>query len=332
LARVTLGDIASKLNVSKNTVSKALRGAAGVSDSLRKDIIKVAKDMGYEKTNSNSLISNITVLCRKTFLADVTFWPQVLYGINHYAGNNNIKLSIEGIDESKEESLEITSSIGGHLNEGFIIVGTISDALLKKIKDANNPMVVVDHFSEEIECDYINSSNKIGIYKSIKHLYENGHRNIGFISNCISAYSFIERFEAYTKYMKEFGLPIDEDFIWLEASYYDTQYLKDRIKSTKRKENFPTAWICVNDTTAIIFMKALTDMNIMVPNDASVIGFDNISELLYPGLTTVDVPKQAMGERAVEMLIERIKNPDKPYESICLNTQLIVRDSVKNIL
>lgn len=333
MSKITLKDISAKINVSTNTVSKALRGAPGVSEELRKKICTLAEEMGYKKVlqDEDDTINGITVLCRDTFLSDVTFWSQVLYGISGYASQNKIKLSIVSIDETKEDNPETLSAIMSHLSDGFIIAGTISDTLLKKVQASNIPFVVVDHFSEEIECDYVNISNKHGIYKLLKHLYTKGHRNIGFISNSISAYSFIERYEAYLKYMKEFNLTVREEYLWMEAEYIKTDYFKNKIKSNINNKDFPTAWICVNDNTALTLIKALKEMNMSVPEDISVVGFDNIPELLYSELTTIDVPKQSIGQKAVESLIYRIQNPDSPYADIMLSTQLIERTSVKDI-
>lgn len=332
MSKVTLEDISKTLNISKNTASKALRGAPGVSEDLRKKIVQLASEMGYKKAAqlSTNNLKNITVIGRQTFFSEVTFWPQVFFGITHYAGEINIKISIINIDETKEDNPDTFSSIVSHLSDGYIIVGTISDFLLKKIKTTNLPIVVVDHFSEEIDCDYINSSNKIGIYKAIKHLYQNNHRSIGFIGNSISAYSFVERYEAYLKYMREFSLPVYDDFIWLDAEYLNTGYYKNKINLLRHSENFPSAFVCVNDNTALTFMNALMEMGIKVPEDISIVGFDNISELSYPGLTTIDVPKQSIGKKAVEQLLFRAKNPSFPYTNIILNTQLVERSSVFN--
>lgn len=333
MSKVTLEDISTALNISKNTVSKALRGAPGVSDELRKKIIALASDMGYKKsyTPSDTPMKNITVICRKTFFSDVTFWSHVFYGISHCTSKKNINLNIITIDETREDSLETFVSINTRPTDGFIVVGTLSNELLLKIKSINVPMVVLDHFNEDIECDYINSGNKIGIFKAIKYLSENNHKNIGFISNSMSVYSFIERYESYIRYMNQLNLPINNNFIWLDAVYLETDYYKNKINQMKKDKDFPTAWVCVNDTIAITFIKALNELGLSVPNDVSVMGFDNIAEFLYLDLSTIDVPKQTMGQKAVEQLIYRLENPDAPYENIILNTKLVTRNSVKKI-
>lgn len=332
-SKVTLEDIASLLNVSKNTVSKALRGAPGVSDELREKICNLAVELNYKKLHKNNLnlTYNITLICRKTFLIDETFWAKVLYGITNYASQNNIKLNIVNVDENKEDKSDTISSILANDIDGIIIAGTISDNFLKKIKNSRIPFIVIDHYSEEIECDYINTSNQSGIYKLVKHLYKNGHKKIGFISNYISAHSFEERLDAFKKYMNYFKLPINENYLWLEAQYIETNYLKNNILSTINNDNFPTAWVCVNDNTALTFIKALNEIGLKVPEDVSVVGFDNISVSSFSELTTINIPKEIMGQKALEQLIYRIKNPSSPFIDIRLSISLIERNSVKNI-
>lgn len=333
MSKVTLENISETLGVSKNTVSKALRGAPGVSDDLRQKIVQLATEIGYKKIVQpvgNSL-KDITVIGRKCFLAEATFWPKVLYGITHYASDKEIKISIANIDETKEENPATLSSIISHDSDGYIIIGTIGDYLLGKIAATRVPTVVVDHFSKAVDCDYINSSNRIGIYKAVKHLYAANHRKIGFIGNSYFASSFQERYAAYLESMDEFSLSVQSDFVWLDAEYLDTQYYINKINLYREYDNFPTAWVCINDKTALSFMNALMELGIKVPDDLSLVGFDNITDFSYPGLTTVEVPKQSLGEKAVEQILYRSQNPEAPYVNIILNTQLIQRGSVKSL-
>ncbi|MBZ9685700.1 LacI family DNA-binding transcriptional regulator [Clostridium estertheticum] len=333
MSKITLENISQTLGISKNTVSKALRGAPGVSDELRHRIIHLASEIGYTKIvqSPGSSLNNITVIGRKCFLAEVTFWPKVLYGITHYASERDIKISITNIDETKEDNPSTLSSIISHSSDGYIIIGTISDLLLKKIVATKVPTVVVDHLSNEVDCDYINSSNKNGIYKAVKHLYQTNHRNIGFIGNSYYASSFEERYRAYLEYMKGFSLPVLSEFVWLDAEYFDTQYYKNKIDLYKTHKSFPTAWVCVNDKTALTFMNALMALGIKVPDDMSIVGFDDIPGFSYPGLTTIEVPKQSLGEKAVEQILYRAQNPEAPYVNIVLITQLIHRGTVKSL-
>lgn len=336
MGKVTLQDIAEVVGVSKNTVSKALRGLDGVSDEVRKKILSTATKMGYQIKNSHKML-NVAVLCREDFLVESTFWANVLLGIQNAARSNNIALSVTAVDIEGEENLDIPSTINKDLTNGIVIVGTLNNKFIKKIKDLEIPLVIVDHYSEEINSDYINSANEKGIYDAINYLIQNGHKKIGFIGNNEWSYSFKKRYQAYIMYMEEFKIQIDDKFVWLDINLKGPNFLEDmdyfKKKINVNDTDFPTAWICANDKIALAFMRSLSELNIKVPEDVSVIGFDNIEmgSISYPPLTTINVPKQQLGVKAIQQLVYRINNPEKIYEDIRLNTNLIVRGSVKKI-
>lgn len=336
MSKITLEIIANELKTSKNTVSKALRGVPGVSDVLRDKIINLAQESGYMKTNASDIVKstsvvNISLICRKSFFDEPTFWSQVFYGIWDFSGQNNISIRTVTFDINKDDDSLTMTSITSVQSHGYIVVGTIRDELLKKIVATKTPVIVVDYYSNDVECDYINSANRNGIYKSVKYLQQNNHRSVGFINNTEGAYSFTQRFEAFIKYMELLKLPVDDRFIWHDAVYIDTEYYIHKIKALRNLASFPTAWVCVNDNTAMAFYNALKELGIEVPNEVSIIGFDNISSIYAPFLTTIDVPQKAMGWQALKQLLYRIMHPDEPFISIQMNTTLIERSSVKTL-
>ena len=311
----------------------SLRGLPGVSDSLRDKITQVAKQKGYLRDNAadptaESAVITVSMICRKSFFEDPTFWSQVFYGIGDYSGQNNITIRTVTIDIDENDA-NILSSIANCKSGGYIVVGTIRDDLLYKIIEMKTPVIVVDYYSKDIPCDYINTDNSGGIYKAVKYLYQNNHRKIGFINNQEGAYSFARRYEAYRRYMELFKMPVEERFVWHDAVYSDTIYYKQKIQALRSLSSFPTAWICVNDNTAIAFYNALMELGIKVPNEVSIIGFDNIVSSYKPFITTIDVPQKAIGWWAMQQLHDRIKYPDKPFVSIQLNTTLVERNTVK---
>lgn len=337
MKRVTLEDIGKKLNVSKNTVSKALRGLPGVSEETRKKIIDLAREMGYTKIKTSYSVDakpiNISLICRKSFFDEPTFWSHVFYGIWNFAGKNNVSIRTVTVEPATENSASTLSSILNTDSQGYLIVGTISEEVLRKIVATKAPVVVVDYYNKDIECDYINSANDSGIYKAVKYLYDKNHRKIGFINNAEGAYTFNERYRAFVKYMEFFGLTINNRFIWHDAIYDDTGYYIEKINKLRKLPDFPTAWICVNDNTALAFYKALQKLDIKVPEEISIIGFDNISvsNVYDPFLTTIEVPQMAMGQWAMQQLLYRIEHPHEPFVNIELNTRLIERNSVRSL-
>jgi DNA-binding LacI/PurR family transcriptional regulator len=134
--------------------------------------------------------------------------------------------------------------------------------------------------------------------------------------------------------MKLSDLELDNDYIWLDIKLKEVDfannmmYFKEKIKYN---DDFPTAWVCSNDKIAFAFIKGLRDIGINVPREVSVIGFDNIeiAGIFHPALTTVNVHKRAMGEKALDQLLFRISNKNEPYEFIEIDTNLVVRDSTE---
>lgn len=336
MGKITLQTIADELNTSRNTVSKALRGLPGVSDELRQRIVEYATEVGYSSNSFGDGVAhgrqvNIVMVCRKDFFSQTSFWSQVFYGIMAYSGQNNISIRTVTIDTDNKDKSSSSLTSPTMPCDGYLVVGTISDELLSRINETSLPLVVVDYYNNDIECDYINTDNSRGIYKALQCLVQNNHKRIGFINNIEGAYSFNQRYEAYLKYMELLKLPVDKKYVWHDAVYSDTHYYTEKLRKLYTLPDFPTAWICVNDNTALAFHNALTEMNIKVPDDISIIGFDNITDVFTPFLTTIDVPQRAMGRQAIEQLLYRIENPEKPFVSIQINTTLVERSSVKRL-
>jgi LacI family transcriptional regulator len=133
VGNIRLEDIARVVGVSKNTVSKALRNADGVSDEVRSKIIDTAIEMGYKRV-INKEINNVTVLCREDFFREPTFWPNILYGIEKAARSRNIKLSTTAIDIKTEEEQIIPYTVDEKIADGVIVVGTLNNEFIKKLK------------------------------------------------------------------------------------------------------------------------------------------------------------------------------------------------------
>lgn len=336
MSKVTLQDIASFFNVSINTVSKALRGMPGVNEQLRNDICNKAMELGYKKVNltvedEEQELTNISVLCRRDNLSTETYWPKIISSIGDYASSNDINISILSIDPLRELSTDVVSYISKYKPHGIIIVGAFAHSFLSQVGSLQIPFVVIDHYDEDINCDYILTDNNIGVYAAVKYLYKKKHKSIGFINNKDASVSFHERQDAFIRYMNAFDLHINQDYIWNQGEYIITDYYKKMLDFYIGREDFPTAFVCVNDTTAITFIRALEGLGLSVPEDVSIIGFDNVSEVFYHGLTTIDVPKENLGNDAIKQLMLRISNSDSVYKKILLKPSLVERQSVKTL-
>ena len=330
MSKITLDMIAAELGISKNTVSRALRGLSGVSDNVRNKIIAQAESSGY-KTKAK-LVSRkvlyITMVHNRSLREDNFFWPSFLSGIMNFAADQGISIGVVTVESGKDNSSSLMS-IQKQECDGVLVVSDIDDSCLKRLSEMRLPMVAVDYYNETIDCDYIISANRNGIYKALSYLIECNHKRIGFIGNKNWRYSYQARYDAYLYYMNYYKLPVNENYIWLDLGYGDETYLRDKIKKYMPADDAATAWICIHDLMAVDLSTAMQKEGYNVPDDVSIIGFDNST---FPGaqvLTTLEVKVKSLGQRAIEQLLLRIESPVKPYETLSVNTTLIVRDSVK---
>jgi len=327
--KVTMDTIAKELGTTKNTVSRALRGQTGVGDELRNKIIALAEHYGYSRKHSfGAAHKKVTMVCNSYIPSDIFFWPTVISGIFEYSATHQISIHTVIIDMIKDD-IEYLLPLQEEYCDGILVLGTLPDAQLTRIKNLGIPMVVVDHYSDAVECDYINTANHNGAIKAVDFLVEKGHRQIGFINNEFASVtdSHTNRYRGYRKRLAHHGLEANPHFIWPNASYDKLDYFHQKFEELAAYGSAPTAWLCVNDTTAYNFHTALTTRGFNIPHDFSIMGFDNIAGI-PPVLTTMEIPQRTMGRTALSKLMRRLQRPDEPFESIELFTTLVDRGSV----
>ncbi|AEV70597.1 LacI family DNA-binding transcriptional regulator [Acetivibrio clariflavus] len=339
--KVTMEDIAKKVGMSKNTVSLALRNMPGINAQTRKLIFETAKQLGYEykknssqNSSSDTSYKNICLIFSKDTHKSEGFFSYIQYGVESEAKKNNLNIIIYCYDENKEE-FETPLSIKEGLISGIITLGRISKKTLTSILKFNLPLVIIDHYFDDLICNYVLTDNISGAYLATEYLIKLGHKDIGFSGDISAASSFYDRFQGYVKALDQYSIPYNKSFCITDKCLYE--YKKDSIQRVideiKKIPKLPTAFFCCNDIEAITLINALKSINLSVPDDISVIGFDNIelSKNITPELTTMHISKEAMGERAVKLLLERMANPNSLCEKILLPTMFVERNSAKKI-
>jgi LacI family transcriptional regulator len=340
--KITMKDIATKLNVSTNAVSLALNDRIGVSEDTRALIIKTASEIGYFDENpsyvSKNTTKNICLLIESRFFIDVPFYSRVILGIENESKKNGYDIIVSFVTT---EEFEIPACIENRKVTGILIVGTIKDDYVKIITSYNIPVVMVDHASQIISTDAILTQNITGSFIATQHLINKGHRNIGFCGDIDASLSFKERWLGFYEALREFG--IHQGLTLDEISKYSVvgkieQYVLQRNYSELAKiisnlKAMPSAFICSNDSTANCLYYALELLDLKVPEDVSVIGFDDTAmcTVRRPYLTTIRVNKELMGETAVKRLLWRISNVHEPFVKIGMEVSFIERESVRDL-
>lgn len=331
---VTMQSIADILKISKVTVSKALGNKEGVSTELKLRILEVANELGYKTVGQEKepqVQKSIAVMVRAKYVCESDYLPFYLkfYHLLSKALNRmgyicNL-FTIEDKQENKKAVLELL--IKSNMN-GAIILGDIHKGILKEVKDLEIPMVFLDYYDSDNHIDCVLSDNYSDSFVLTNYLLRQGHQKIGFIGSISVTSSIQDRFLGYYKSLLEAKLSLNPDWI-----------IADRDENNNSIQfvlpiNMPTAFVCNCDDTAYRFISHLKKHGYKIPEDISVVGFDNdiYAELCEPKLTTIEVDMNLMANRAANLMIEKLdgKISDKQVK-ISVAGNIIYRDSVRGV-
>ncbi len=345
MGKTTMRDVANRLGVSINAVSLALGNKSGVSESTRDRMIRTAYEMGYFEGKASILkkvkLRNICIVVKNKALTDVHFHNLVFRAMQ-------AEVKRQGYDtiiEFSEDLSELPSCIQEYRVSGVAVVGTFSDEGLARIQATHIPMVVVNHESYALSIDSVVNKNYQGAYLAFMHLYQRGHRRIGFVGYVEGSSSLRLRKAGFMQAAIDhhmYGEDISGGFAEMSfetdlTPFYVVHNIAEIAAHLMNKfgsvEKLPTAFFCHNDATAIAMIQAVNLLQLEVPRDISMVSFDNIelASGFTPALTTISVPIKSMGIRAIERLVRRIENRNLPCDTLLLEMELLQRDSVRDL-
>ncbi len=340
MKKITIQDVAKELNLSRNTVAKALNNSDTVAYETRYVVIKKAYEMGYSKLSPLVLneykikdklekARTVVVFARRELS---TFWNRIIMGISDELNKNNCKLQLNFISEEDEARhiapLDVDSDMSG-----IIILNVFHKEFLELILRKDVPVVFLDGPSDVYE---ISSMGDIVVFEGYhstrmitEHLLSQGNKKIAFIGDISYCRTIRDRYEGYRAALSGYGIEPEEQFLitrHVEHKYYKQEEINAELEKLKE---LPEAIVCANDDIAKDAMLWLKRRGVKVPEEVAITGFDDKEEveLLSPALTTVHIGNQRMGRRLVQQLIWRIENMDLPKEIITINTETILRES-----
>jgi len=333
---VKLQDVADLAGVSIGTASQALNNRPMVAPATRSRVIDAANSLGYPLKSTPDLkpsadIGVIGMLTKHDYgnAPEVSpFYSHIQAGIESECRKYGINLMFANVevDESNHPLVWPTMINEAHI-DGLLLAGAfIEDTIGFLRRKLHIPIVLVDSYAPNLPFDSVLIDNGPGIVLVINHLLELGHRNIGLIgTHPNSPPSLLERRERFIQYMKENNLStfyIEDSQVAQKSGYEAAQTWMARAPEV-------TAIIAGADLVAFGVIQGLIETGIRVPDDVSVVGFDNIDSAAFitPGLTTVHVHKTWMGAISVRQLLERALYPEQPKVTIAVSTELVIRDS-----
>ena len=343
LVRLKNGSVQMKKNIkaisvlsgfSQTTVSNVLNCKKGVKPSTVEKVLKAAQEIGY--LNINKIDDIQLVMYKKTgeVLTETPLINSLLEGIENQAKLNGLSTIICNLREEDSDFEIKLSDLLMSYRSGIILLATEMEWKdIQRFQEISNRMVVVDAWFPEGQFDTVLMNNTDSFYSMVVYLYQNGHRQIGLIDSSFEIQNFRFRKRGFLNAMQELKLPYNsESFIkvhpTMSGAYEDMKiYLSHHPK-------LPTAFCVINDIIAFGVMKALKEFGYKIPEDVSLIGFDNMPfcEIMSPQLTTIDILKREMGEMAVRLILAKIQKTYNYPLKIQLSTSLRERESVMKII
>ncbi len=334
----TIKDIAKQANVSTTTVSRVINNYPDVSDKTRKKIIKIIEENNYRpnavaRSLSTSKSNAIGIFFTDHFNSGLhhPFFREVIFGLEKHLGEAGYDI-VYFTNRHWGDSFSYLEKCRDRHVDGVALMGVLrDDPNLTKLLASDLPAVFVDIDIIGKNSSYVISDNISGAKKAVDYLFELGHKKIALLMGFNTSKTSQERFVGYQQALEELGLPYNSDWIFNgnfseEGGYKATQEML-------QLEDLPTAIFCQSDGMAIGAIRAIEDEGYRVPNDFSIIGYDDIEASRYvkPSLTTVAQNKDMMGRSVAKLLINMIEKSQKGNSPIVVPVELIERESCSQI-
>jgi LacI family transcriptional regulator len=329
--RVTIRDVAARAGVSVATVSKVLNERYGVAAETSARVKAVIDEMGYEASLVAQSLRNHRTNVIGILVADLEpFSTELLKGAADAIRGTGFELVVYSaggrVGDNVGWERRYLSRLSGTLVDGAILVTpTVVDVRY------GAPIVAVDPHTGPTDLPTIDSDNLRGAQLATEHLLDLGHRRIGMLTGRPDLQSARLREDGYRQALAAARVPVDERL--LQVGAYDPEISAASARHLLTAVDRPTAIFAANDISAIATVRAATGLGLRVPEDLSVVGFDNVPEsaLNTPPLTTVHQPIREMGQCAVELLIRLIRGETSDPIHLTLATSLVVRQSTRAI-
>lgn len=338
--KTTIKDVAKEAGVSIATVSYVINGVKKVTEETRKKVNDVIEKLQYEpnilarslvkkESRAIAVIIPVKEKNKKSVLTDNPFYQEFISGVEYRCRDFRYNTLIIGVDNE----IDFMKLLGNGNLAGLVVLGYLGMYKYKLLSNISLPVVVIDQKKISNNFIYMITEDEKGAFLAVEYLIKRGHINIGLLTGDVkNSIVHKARYEGYKSALLKYNIKLREDLIFKSSIDYDggikaAEFIKDKIGDM-------TAVFCIADIIALGLIKGLYKNDIHVPEDISVVGFDNIKNCRYfiPELTTVGQNIFNKGEKAIELIVSRLNKEEllKDNEYI-VPVSLIERESVKDI-
>ena len=331
-SKVTIIDVAAEANVSYGTVSRVINHDVHVKQETRDRVLQTMVRLGYvanrqARSLAGGRTNNIGVLIPDL---GTGYIGEIIRGIDAELGLSDLDLILYTTHRTASKEANYVANLATGMVDGLILVLPRSPAdFIGILTKQNFPFILIDHQGIGPDCPAVGAANWQGGFTATEYLIKLGHQRIGFITGWMDLGCALDRLDGYRSALRTNHIPDAPELIY-EGTFFQLDGFTGA-SILLDLPNPPTAIFASNDVMAMGVMDAIRHRGLRVPDDVSVIGFDDIPQasLIRPALTTVRQPLEKMGRVATQMLLELLNKSQKKIGRIELPTELIIRDSCK---
>lgn len=330
--RVTIKEVAVRAGVDPSTVSRIINKdpKLSVREDTRQKILTAIRELGYQP---NAMARNLRLNVSGAIgmlVPDITnpSFPEMIKGAEHLSSESDMSLILCNTGDIPEMELRMVRFLLNRRVDGLLLASVhMRDEAIAEVEKSGIPYVLLNRGSRKDASSCVVADNALGAKMAVQHLFELGHRKIAHIAGHLYTDTGIERMEGYRKALNLADLPLGPGYM-IEAGYTEQEGYRAMSKLLLLPDR-PTAIFAANDLLAMGAILAMQDQGIRIPDDVSIVGFDDIwvAGRITPPLTTVKVPLHEMGYLAMEVLLRSMKKPLPEKERIVLEPSLVVRRS-----
>jgi LacI family transcriptional regulator len=324
-------DVAQRAGVSPSTVSHVINETRFVSQQLRDRVLHAMRELNYQPSAVARGLRTKRTQVIALIIPDITnpYFPEVARGVQDVAEENEYSVILCNTDRMRGRELRFLKALRGQQVDGLILnPSEVTSGDLQDLQDAQIPVVLIGSQIDHLDLDVVMVDNVQGAYDAVSHLIDLGHRRIGLVGGPRAASSGEQRFQGYVRALTDHDIPIDGEIITEGRFTREGGY--ESMKHLLALQSPPAAVFASSDVMAIGALMAIQEEGLQVPNDVSLVGFDDIAEAstTTPRLTTISQPKYQTGQVAAQLLFDRVEGASLgERQKIVLSHQLVIRES-----
>lgn len=324
--RPTLKDVCREALVSEATVSRVINNSPLVQDQTRRRVLDAIKRLGY---TPNAAARNLSR--SKTDMVGVVFhqmssgfFAQVMAGLDKGARENGYHLLSAFTRDELDPSKTYCRIFDEMRVDGVVILDpSLSPEFLEQLKGYRRPVVMIQRDSDDAEISTVSVENQKGAFTAMKHLLSLGYRDLLVVRGPSGSQDAQLRLAGCQQALAEAGAQkVSCRYI---DGFYSPLNAQEAFREFRAKNGLPRAIFALNDAMALAILKDLRSTGVRVPDEVAIVGFDGVDCSDYVDLTTIETPMSALGEGAISLFLERMRNPDGPAQHRSLATSLVVR-------